>query len=209
MASAATMTMTMKDWATSRIAAQVPVKVGDNLFQKIPSSLLNQPLPIWKNDASGKKVLENFTLASVLEGRCLIIVLPGANTPTCTTHLPQLVAAAETLGAVGVKIIVACVNRTDDVYAWAKIHDPANKLQYIPDMTGEFILALGIGSWSDRLGLMGNRVAIVKDESHDVIAIMPELDANGIQCNGQCTTTGTNIAQKVHSLFEGKRQKTA
>jgi peroxiredoxin len=150
-------------------------------------------------------VVGSFTIRKELQGRCLIVFLPGSHTPTCSNHLPLLVATADKLNKLGINIIVVCVNKTDDLDAWAEKHDPTHKLTFIPDMNGELTLAAGVGAWSERLGLIANRVAIVKDDKDAILAVIPELNADKQQSNGQCVVTGKDIGERVLAIF-GEKQ---
>lgn len=187
----------------------MPLLTGLSLEKQLPPDLLDRKSERWVSNGAGGKVLAEYTLRGELRGRSLIVFLPGANTDTCTNHLPILVAGIPELNAMSVKVHVVAVNRTDDLYAWAKQYDPESLVNLIPDMDAEFTLAVGVAAWSGRLGMMANRVAVITDADGVVLDIVPEVDESNAQKNRQCVLTGTNIVEKVKTLFADNEAKKA
>ena len=67
--------------------------------------------------------------------RAILIGIPGAFTPTCSErHIPQFVAAAESLRSAGYGLI-ACIMPNDPwvVKKFAQVVDPAGKIRFLSD----------------------------------------------------------------------------
>ena len=89
--------------------------------------------------------------------RVLVFSLPGAFTPTCSTYqVPGFEENYEAIKAMGIdEIYVISVNDTFVMRKWM-IDQGVEKLQFIPDGTGEFTEKMGMLVCKDNLGF-GNR----------------------------------------------------
>jgi 2-Cys peroxiredoxin 5 len=94
----------------------------------------------------------------LLGRRAVIIGVPGAFTPVCTTqHVPGLIASADRLSAGGVSLLV-CITPNDPwtTAAWARTIDPDHKLLFLSD--GNLALSNALGAtMRDTEHFMGQR----------------------------------------------------
>jgi 2-Cys peroxiredoxin 5 len=93
------------------------------------------------------RAIQHIEFAELTAGkRVLVIGVPGAFTPVCTsTHVPDLVANADKLHAAGLERIL-CIS-TDNPWvldAWAPQVDPQGKLLFLSD--GNLTLARALGA---------------------------------------------------------------
>lgn len=85
--------------------------------------------------------------------RAVLIALPGAFTPTCSsTHLPRYEALFEAFKKLGVdEIYCLSVNDAFVMYQWGKSLG-VNHIKLIPDGSGEFTRKMGMLVHKDNLG---------------------------------------------------------
>ncbi|KAL7268713.1 Peroxisomal membrane associated protein 20 [Rhizina undulata] len=90
------------------------------------------------------------------EGKIIILGVPGAFTPPCSSQVPGYIANADKFAEKGVKgIYIVAVNDIFVVNAWKKsLGEPAGIVHFLSDSTGEFTKALGQDF--DASGLLGN-----------------------------------------------------
>lgn len=94
----------------------------------------------------------------VQQGQYLIIGVPGAFAPVCTTdHLPTLVAYADRLGLSGFTRVY-CVAASDpfSVAHWAETIDPQGKITFLSDGNLNFAKAIELDCGAEEL-FMGRR----------------------------------------------------
>ncbi len=78
--------------------------------------------------------------------RAVIIGVPGAFTPVCTTrHAPEFIAKADMFRAAGFSLL-ACIAPNDPwtVAAWAAQLDPQGKVRFLSDGNLDFARGLGL-----------------------------------------------------------------
>jgi peroxiredoxin/glutaredoxin len=105
------------------------------------------------------KIMENGEWKELLTSqifknkRVIVLALPGAFTPTCTTtHLPRYEELYDTLMSEGIdEVYCLSVNDTFVMNAWFKEVD-VKKIKALPDGTGEFTKSLGMLVNKDELG---------------------------------------------------------
>ncbi|VFU07427.1 peroxiredoxin [Methylocella tundrae] len=105
----------------------------------------------------------------IFKGRKVILIgVPGAFTPTCSNaHLPGFVNKAEAFKQKEIdEIAVTSVNDVFVMDAWGKATDPAEKISFLADGSGDFARALGLTlDLSERgLGLRSQRYAMFVDD---------------------------------------------
>lgn len=97
---------------------------------------------------------EEKTTADIFGGRNIVIVaLPGAFTPTCSsTHLPGFEAKYDELKAKGVdEVYCVSVNDAFSMFQWAK-QLGIEKVKMLPDGNGDFTRLMGMLVKKDNLG---------------------------------------------------------
>jgi peroxiredoxin len=112
--------------------------------------------------------------------KVVLISVPGAFTPTCSTrHVPGYGDQADVLRARGVDTI-ACM-AVNDVYvmsAWAKNLGVGEKVAMLADGNGDYARALGLelDATGFGMGMRGKRFAIIVDNG---VAIHVAVEAPG------------------------------
>lgn len=99
------------------------------------------------------------TTDDIFENRRVVVFsLPGAFTPTCSTYqVPGFVENRELIKSLGIdEIYVVSVNDTFVMRKWMIDQDAFDKIDFIPDGTGEFTEKMGMLVCKDNLGF-GNR----------------------------------------------------
>jgi thioredoxin-dependent peroxiredoxin len=101
--------------------------------------------PFRWQDVSAYEIFEN--------RRIVVLALPGAFTPTCsTTHLPRYEALYDDFKAQGVDdIYCLSVNDAFVMYQWGR-HLSAEKVKMLPDGNGEFTRKMGMLVDKENLG---------------------------------------------------------
>ena len=114
-----------------------------------------------------------------LSGKNIILGVPGAFTPPCSSQVPQYIADFDKFKSKGVKnIYVVGVNDAFVTKAWKeKLAPQGTGVRFIADDTGEFTSSLGL--LFDATGLLGapraKRYAIVaQDGNVDYLAIQDD-----------------------------------
>lgn len=80
--------------------------------------------------------------------RAIVLGVPGAFTPVCTTrHLPEYIANADALRALGYDRLVCVVpNDPWTVHRWAGELDPGGCIRFLSDGNLAFVRALGLST---------------------------------------------------------------
>ncbi|PWN51300.1 Redoxin [Violaceomyces palustris] len=123
-------------------AAKGPIKEGGKINTKV---LLKE-----HNPEQGTVDLDN------LSGRNLIVGVPGAFTPPCSSHVPGYVTNASAFIEKGVEnIYIVTINDTFTTNAWREKLGASNesKVHFLSDDTGAFTKSLGLDF--DATGLLG------------------------------------------------------
>jgi peroxiredoxin len=97
---------------------------------------------------------EDKTTADIFAGKSVVIVaLPGAFTPTCSsTHLPGYEAKYEELKAKGIdEVYCVSVNDAFSMYQWSK-QLGVEKVKMLPDGNGDFTRGMGMLVKKENLG---------------------------------------------------------
>jgi peroxiredoxin len=97
---------------------------------------------------------EDKTTADIFAGKSVVIVaLPGAFTPTCSsTHLPGYEAKYEELKAKGIdEVYCVSVNDAFSMYQWSK-QLGVKKVKMLPDGNGDFTRGMGMLVKKENLG---------------------------------------------------------
>ncbi|KAG0707262.1 Redoxin-domain-containing protein [Suillus ampliporus] len=125
-----------------------------------------------------------------LSGKNIILGVPGAFTPPCSSQVPQYIADYDKFKAKGVNnIYVIAVNDAFVVKAWKeKLAPQGTGVRFIADDKGEF--TSGVGLLFDASGLLGSPrskryVIVAQDGNVDFIAV-EEQPAN-------ITSTAANV----------------
>ncbi|KAL7409387.1 Redoxin-domain-containing protein [Mrakia frigida] len=86
----------------------------------------------------------SFTLPT--EGKIVIVGVPGAFTPTCSSQVPAYIASFDEFAAKGVKeIFVIAVNDTFVLQAWSKkLAEEGTKVRFISDDHAAYVSSLGL-----------------------------------------------------------------
>lgn len=89
-------------------------------------------------------------------GKFLIVGVPGAFTPPCSSHVPGYVEHADQLAAKGIKsVYIVAVNDAFTTQAWKEKLGSSNpNVHFLADDTGAFTKAAGLSF--DASGLLGN-----------------------------------------------------
>jgi glutaredoxin/glutathione-dependent peroxiredoxin len=83
----------------------------------------------------------------IFSGRRVVLIgVPGAFTPTCSSvHLPGFAVNADAFKAKGIdEIAVTSVNDVFVMNAWAKATEAAGQVSFLADGSGDFAKALGL-----------------------------------------------------------------
>lgn len=97
---------------------------------------------------------QDVTTDDIFKNKSVIIVaLPGAFTPTCSsTHLPGFEAKYEELKALGVdEVYCLSVNDAFTMFQWGK-HLGVSKIKMLPDGNGDFTRGMGMLVKKENLG---------------------------------------------------------
>ncbi len=97
---------------------------------------------------------QDITSDDIFAGKKVVIfALPGAFTPTCSsTHLPGFEEKYEELKSLGVdEVYCLSVNDAFTMFQWGK-HQGVEKVQLLPDGSGDFSRAMGMLVRKDNLG---------------------------------------------------------
>ena len=97
---------------------------------------------------------QDVTTDDIFKNKSVIIVaLPGAFTPTCSsTHLPGFEAKYEELKALGVdEVYCLSVNDAFTMFQWSK-HLGVSKIKMLPDGNGDFTRGMGMLVKKENLG---------------------------------------------------------
>ncbi|MHA1565458.1 MAG: peroxiredoxin, partial [Alphaproteobacteria bacterium] len=131
------------------------IQVGD----KVPEGSFKL-----RTDAGGGEV----STGDLFDGRRVVVVaVPGAFTPTCSTkHLPGYVNNVEAFQAKGIDCL-ACLSVNDAfvMEAWAKDQSTDGKVSMLADIDGAYTKALGMEMdlSAAGLGMRSKRYAMVVD----------------------------------------------
>ncbi|KAF7195363.1 Peroxisomal membrane associated protein 20 [Pseudocercospora fuligena] len=160
----------------------------------------NKPLAQGSKLPTGHKIKEDnpeqgtIDLAT-LAGKNIIVGVPGAFTPPCSSQVPGYVEKADQFAAKGVQgIYIVAVNDVFTTKAWKEHHKWNHPMVHIlADDTGNFTHEAGMSF--DASGLLGNHrssryAAIVENGS--VKAIFIEDEAPSVT-----TTAAENVLQAV------------
>ena len=112
--------------------------------------------------------------------RIVLFSLPGAFTPTCSTHhLPGYIERADEIRACGVDII-ACLSVNDSYVmdAWGKDQEVGDQVQMLADGNGTFTRATGLDIDLSKTGL-GVRSARYSMVIQDQFVTHLNLDSPG------------------------------
>lgn len=128
--------------------------------QKMPAGVFRH------RTADGVKELTTETLFT---GKKVVLVsVPGAFTPTCSTkHLPGFLQEAEAFRAKGVDTLAfMAVNDAFVMDAWGRDQAVGDKIIMLADGLGEYTRALGMEMdlSAGGLGMRGRRFAVVVDD---------------------------------------------
>jgi len=134
----------------------MPIEIGSRL----PNAVLRE-----KTDDGVKQR----TVEELVRGRRVVIIgLPGAFTPTCSSrHVPSYLERAAEIKAKGVdEIFCISVNDAFVMDAWAKSLDAHGKIRMLADGNAEFTRAIGLES--DRsehgMGLRSQRYSMYVED---------------------------------------------
>ncbi|HEX7044114.1 MAG TPA: peroxiredoxin [Burkholderiales bacterium] len=134
----------------------MPIEIG----ARLPEAVLRE-----KTDDGVKRR----TVEELVRGRRVVIIgLPGAFTPTCSSrHVPSYLERAAELKAKGVdEILCVSVNDAFVMDAWARSLDAHGKIRMLADGNAEFTRAIGLES--DRseqgMGLRSQRYSMYVDD---------------------------------------------
>ena len=119
------------------------IKIGDRLPQ----------VTLREMTADGVKIR---TVAELTQGRRVVVIgLPGAFTPTCSTrHVPSYLDRYAELKARSLDdVFCVSVNDAFVMDAWSKSLNAAGKIRMLADGNGEFTRALGLESDRTEVGM--------------------------------------------------------
>jgi len=143
--------------AAASLLEKAQVKVGDKIS--------NESV---KEDNPGKAITLNLT------GKNIIVAVPGAFTPPCSSHAPGYIEKYDEFKARGVNdIFIVAVNDAFVTSAWKqKLAPNGTRVRFIADDQGSLISSLGL--LQDATGLLGapraKRFVIVTD--NDVVSTL-------------------------------------
>ncbi|KAL0631355.1 hypothetical protein Q9L58_009785 [Maublancomyces gigas] len=141
----------------------------------VGSSLPEAPSSLWEGSA-------NASVKFPATGKIIIVGLPGAFTPPCSSHVPGYIAHFDEFVAKGVSgIYLLAVNDIFVVNAWKESLGPKSQVHFLSDSTAAYVKLLGMEL--DATGLLGNIrsqrfVAVVQDGK--VVDLRVEPDAPGV-----------------------------
>ncbi|KAN0065234.1 hypothetical protein ACQY0O_001731 [Thecaphora frezii] len=126
-----------------KAAVKGPIKEGD----KLPAGISLKE----NNPEQGTVELDKLT------GRILVVGVPGAFTPPCSSHVPGYVQQAEALNQKGVEgVYIVAVNDAFTTQAWKdKLGVNSPNVHILADDTGAFTHAVGLNF--DATGLLGGQ----------------------------------------------------
>ena len=114
------------------------------------------------------------------EGRTIILGIPGAYTPVCSTrHVPDFVQSADRFKTLGFNRLV-CIAPNDPFVldAWSREMDPERKLRFLSDGNLEFTHELALESVNPELfvGMRSERYLMVVEDGNIVrLRIEPNI----------------------------------
>lgn len=126
--------------------------------------------------------------------RAVVLGVPGAFTPVCTTrHLPEFIANADALRALGYNRLV-CITPNDPwtVRRWAEDVDPSGCIRFLSDGNLAFVRALGLATWAEEafLGECSKRYLMtVSDGAIERLKVEREVS------DLSCTLTSTLLIE--------------
>ncbi|KAG0136423.1 Redoxin [Tuber indicum] len=126
----------------------------------VGSSIPAAPASLWVEK-------DNNTVSLPSSGKYIIVGVPGAFTPPCSSHVPGYVENYDKLQAKGISAVyVVAVNDIFVVNAWKEQLAKGSSVQFLSDSKGEFTRLVGLEF--DASGLLGNArsqryVAVVED----------------------------------------------
>jgi peroxiredoxin len=124
--------------------------------------------------------------------RVVIIGLPGAFTPTCSTqHIPGFLEYYPKLKNKSIdEIMCVAVNDAHVMHAWGKTLNAEGKVRMLSDGNADFARALGLEAdrTADGMGIRSRRYALLAD---DGVVKALNLDAPGkFEVSDACTLFG-------------------
>jgi len=156
-----------------------PIKVGDS----IPD------IPLKTNPEKADVTIHN------VPGKIIILGVPGAFTPPCSSQIPGYIKEYEKFEEKGVgAIYVVAVNDAFVVNAWKdKLAPEGTRIHFVADDQGNFVGALGLVLDASALlgGPRSKRFAIVA-ENGKVVKINVEEEPPNVT-----TTAATNLLAEV------------
>ncbi|KAI5850858.1 Redoxin [Tricharina praecox] len=142
----------------------------------VGSKLPAAPASVWETSPENAVIIPT-------SGKVVIVGVPGAFTPPCSSQVPGYISNASAFKAKGVTgIYVVAVNDVFVVEAWKKSllagKESDDCVHFLADSTGEYIKALGMGF--DASGLLGNTrskrfVATVEDGVVKTVVVEDEV----------------------------------
>jgi peroxiredoxin len=133
------------------------------------------------------------SVEEIMRGRRVVIIgLPGAFTPTCSTkHIPGFIEYEPKLKAKAIdEILCVAVNDAYVLDAWSKALGAQGKVRMLADGNGDFARAVGLEAdrRADGMGIRSRRYAMLVD---DGVLRALNLDAPGkFEVSDACTLFG-------------------
>ena len=122
--------------------------------KKVPNVVFKTRVRDTKVKGPNKFKWKNLTSKEVFKGkRVIILALPGAYTPTCSsTHLPGFEAHYDKIRNYGIdEVYVLSVNDAFVMFNWCKKLD-IKKVKFLPDGNGDFTRKMGAMVKKNNLG---------------------------------------------------------
>lgn len=133
------------------------------------------------------------SIGELTRGRRVVIIgLPGAFTPTCSSkHIPGFLEYYPRLKSKAIdEIICVAVNDVHVMHAWSKMLGAEGKVRMLADGNADFTTALGLETdrRADGMGIRSRRYAMLVD---DGVVRALNLDAPGkFEVSDACTLFG-------------------
>lgn len=92
----------------------------------------------------------------LLQGRVILVGVPGAFTKTCSTiHIPGFIKYSTQFKLLFNVDLMCCIAINDPyvMHSWGELHCPAEIMQFVSDGNGEFTKALGLTPDLNHLGM--------------------------------------------------------